>query len=428
MDPLTVETSSPKRHSRNLSTDDRRSTRLRSATKGPLDGDDPLSPSLTSEPSSATSPSLPSRQSLTLEYHAPDLSFLCRPEIYHPLTNLDIPASFLTPAPPPSSPIPTLLAKGHFVAAAQASATLLTTPPPPPASTLFSTLYARLASLTLLNLTSLAATESKALGDLSDPVYRNPVTGVHLVPWELQVLAVRLQAIGWGDARRVVGGYFELAREARKEAVRREASAGEKQIWRDRLTDLGLRIASALVEMGDLEAAARFLSDLRPSSDTASPTEQDDALSARLALVYLTSGDVASARRCLPSTSSSASQPTLLTALTALASSDFPLAITHLRTLLAVDPPPANAAVLTQNLAVCLLYTGEIAAARRELEALVERGDAFHALTFNLATVYELCSEKARGWKVGLAEKVAGKRGRREGGGLGEMGNADFKL
>jgi len=53
---------------------------------------------------------------------------------------------------------------------------------------------------------------------------------------------------------------------------------------------------------------------------------------------------------------------------------------------------------------------------------LVEEGSSFHALTFNLSTIYELCTERSRALKIGLAEKIAGM------GSKGEKANADFKL
>ena len=72
------------------------------------------------------------------------------------------------------------------------------------------------------------------------------------------------------------------------------------------------------------------------------------------------------------------------------------------------------------------------------LERLVGEGNTFHALTFNLSTLYELCTERSRALKIGLAEKVASTVeiqrkelvGGEEGGKvLGwEKVNADFKL
>lgn len=79
--------------------------------------------------------------------------------------------------------------------------------------------------------------------------------------------------------------------------------------------------------------------------------------------------------------------------------------------------------------------------ARTHLETLIEASANFHALTFNLSTIYELCTERSRVLKIGLAEKVAemqieglGSDGAEEGaeGGSGKSGwekvNGDFKL
>ncbi|RPB11591.1 hypothetical protein P167DRAFT_606274 [Morchella conica CCBAS932] len=72
------------------------------------------------------------------------------------------------------------------------------------------------------------------------------------------------------------------------------------------------------------------------------------------------------------------------------------------------------------NEAVCLLYTGRLEEARAVLEGLVDEGKVAAGGVFNLATVYELCSDASRGLKMGLAERVAG---------LGvEMVGASFKM
>jgi hypothetical protein len=66
----------------------------------------------------------------------------------------------------------------------------------------------------------------------------------------------------------------------------------------------------------------------------------------------------------------------------------------------------------------------------------VEEHNSFHALTFNLSTIYELCSDRSRGLKISLAEKIAGmleeelERGSGAEGIVrgGEKVNGDFKL
>ncbi|KFZ04520.1 hypothetical protein V501_09146, partial [Pseudogymnoascus sp. VKM F-4519 (FW-2642)] len=147
--------------------------------------------------------------------------------------------------------LPTLLSTSRFRAAAVLAANLLTTATAPTDHpTIFALLYVRLASLTLCNATALAAQEVKALEDLNSALYLDPLTSAHLVPWELRVLAVRLQGIGFNDPRRGVVGYFELARDARRalatlrKAVSEDPESGdstlvERQMWEERLVDLG---------------------------------------------------------------------------------------------------------------------------------------------------------------------------------------------
>lgn len=41
------------------------------------------------------------------------------------------------------------------------------------------------------------------------------------------------------------------------------------------------------------------------------------------------------------------------------------------------------------------------------MEALIDSGKAFPGLTFNLSTIYELCSDNSKALKSELAERVA---------------------
>ena len=69
--------------------------------------------------------------------------------------------------------------------------------------------------------------------------------------------------------------------------------------------------------------------------------------------------------------------------------------------------------------------------ARALLETLVDRGYAFYGLTFNLATMYELCSERSHALKIELAERVASQRDPAKAAGPmagWDKSNADFKL
>ena len=213
--------------------------------------------------------------------------------------------------PDASAPLEDLLSRGHFRAAAIAAVQELTgsgpsgqAVDPRDSARIFHLLYVRLVCLTLVDATSLAAQEVKALEDLnSTRTYVDERTGEHLVPWELRVLNVRLQALGFGDSRRAVMSYHELAREARdrisKAAAARddddddaEHSPASKELWKTRLQDLGIKVAGALVEMNDVSGAAHHLATLK-SRDGA-----DGKLALAKSLMWLRLGDVDAARAC----------------------------------------------------------------------------------------------------------------------------------
>jgi trafficking protein particle complex subunit 12 len=307
-----------------------------------------------------------------------NFSFLLRPEIYHPLTLLDVPPPFRVAAlqPDPSTSLPDLVSSGNFRSAAIKAAQLLTSPdlsPSLPAdiATIFSLIYTRLSCLTLCGQTALAAQEVKALEDLNSSYYRDG-EGRHLVPWELRVLAVRLQGMGFNDARRGVMGYYELARECRLlltslkksrpsisaeegEAKIDELLEAEIKVWDTRLQELGVRVASALVEMEDLEGAARFLSTLSTTSST---------LATQKALLYLCLGDVDAARSAISSPSSSGEENKVILALAHMADSDFSSAVTIWEELISSTSETEELPMYTQNLAVCLLYLGRMSEVR----------------------------------------------------------------
>ncbi|KAI9797587.1 MAG: hypothetical protein M1825_005969 [Sarcosagium campestre] len=465
MDQSEIRIGTPRGHSRKVSAEERRVPRPRSSTKGPLDAIDTSQES--APPSSPGPMSVQADNSPLLAAPLPDFSFLLRPpSIYHPLSTLDLPPAFRTHTPLHQSAI-------------SASAALTSTDPPATPRAILSHFYVRLRALVLLSQTALAAQESTALQDLSAPLYRPlPLTpsssdlsdNVHLAPWGLRVLAVRLQAHGFADPRRCLEGYYALSREARRCAARASSKAKKRQ-WRIRLADLGIRCAAALVDMGDLAGAARFLEDNKtataiPRRNHDDDDDDDDAsemnfedvygetmLKSRLALVYLQIGDVKSARRCSSSSSAgenitkdSAFSSQVLNALCAMAEGRYDEAADAWRALQAKginnsssndddvdendnenDDDNDNSRLTAPETMVVVVNL----AARALLEQAVQDGkvNAFHALTFNLCTIYELCSENAKTLKLQLAETVAAQRSALDAdqGGV-EMANRDFKL
>lgn len=428
----------------------------RRMTKGPLDADQVLDDPLQDAPASTSSASAstparvlsPTRSPIASppppeasahsahsalgalgalqENLALDVSFLQDPSAYHVLP-VTAPAAFqhALNAPSIAAPIDSLLLSGHYrLAAIAAARNIVSAAAPTDYPTLFHLVHIRLACLCLISEHALAAQEAKVLGDLNSVFYRHPLTNVHLVPWPLRLLVVRLTALGYGEWRKGIMGYYELARECR-ESILRATDESERVLWRRRLRDCGIRVANTLVDMGDLDGAGRHLGTL------STPAGEHDAGDTREvlvmeALVWLRVGDIASARRCL-SQASDAGQDALLdgalAALVQLADSDYEAAATSFRAL--HDQFPDDAMV-AQNLAVCLLYTGHIPDAKDLLETLLDQSPPFYSLVFNLSTVFELCTERNRDKKGEMAEKLAS---RKDGGGVGwERSTLEFKL
>ncbi|CAN8102447.1 unnamed protein product [Discula destructiva] len=415
-----------------------RSSRPRANTKGPLDMDDepltsPISPHpqavrrltprpLSAQPSpraSSDRPRLASRSPARLRspMAAPkDFSHLLKPEIYHPLPTQTIPAPFRTSAQQPdaSTPLPELLAHGHFRGAAIAAVNALTgTPPPASPARIFELLYTRLSCLLLIDAAQIAAQEARALEDINGGAYVDEIAGVHLVPWELRVLVVRLQAMGFGDPRRAVMSYYELAREARgwiaDAAARHDNSASE--VWKERLVELGMKVAGALIEMNDLAGAAVHLEGLRERAD--------GKLATAKALMWLHLGDADAARRCVKEGETG---DKVVGALCEMGAGNFETALARWKEL---REEVAGDEMVAVNLAVCLLYTGKMDEGKEVLEGLVEGGCSSRTLLFNLATMYELCTDRSKSLKASLAAKVARMEASTKG---WEKSNADFKL
>jgi tetratricopeptide (TPR) repeat protein len=357
-----------------------------------------------------------------------DFSFIQDAAAYHVLPATNVPPPFLNAPgiPSVSSPIDSLLASGHYrLAAIAAARNIVQAASPADYSTLFHLLHVRLACLCLISEHALAAQESKVLGDLNSAFYRHPLTNAHLVPWDLRLLVVRLSALGYGEWRKGIMGYYELARECRENIAK--ASADEdKALWKTRLRDCGIRVANVLVEMGELEGAGRHLSTL---SSVEGSTDSEEAMAVHYmeTFVWMRVGDIRAAKRCLAAVSPGSSSNELLdgalNALLHFANGEYSDAVSAFQELHEKYPEDA---MITQNLAVALLYTGHIADARTMLTELADSSVPFHSLVFNLSTIYELCTERNRDKKLELAENLAG---RKASGVVGwEMGAADFKL
>jgi len=320
--------------------------------------------------------------------------------------------------PPPETALSDLIQHGHFRRAAETALTELRQCSPSDAVHVLQLLYTRLACLVLLSRPDIASQEAVPLTEL---LSRNPPGAKDLlpvIPWELRLLLVRLQTVGAVDGgRRGIMALYALASEVRAHVreAQDEHDQMERDLWSARLRDLGLRVADSLVEMGELETAGRHLATL---------TDVDvDDIAVRKALLRVRVGDVTGARRSIQEVQSPQRKATL-EALLKVADGDLSNAAEAWRQLAEDDPEYASFA---QNLAVCMLYTGHIAEARRVLEDLAERLPAFPSLLLNLSTVYELCTKRAMERKTGLIHKMADKRPAPDSGGW-EPAKYEFKI
>lgn len=308
-----------------------------------------------------------------------DISFLLQPEVYHPLSQLEIPSPFRSefPSVPPGASVDSELEKldnyikgGHFLLAAHFSAAILTShlviakdyP------TIFSLFYTRLACLDLTGNTLLAAQESKALEDLNSSFYFVEIESKksgdhtaddtkskqlqHIAPWPLRLIAVRLQSIGFGDVRKGISGLYELGLEAKKQLARRDYGQQEKTTWKERLSDLGIRVVNTLIEMGDLDAARRTLAGMVP------PEEHDLRTISRRILLQLRVGDIEAAKSLL--TSAPQLSDGILDPLLEMAEGQYENAQSKWRSLRESYKFDNDKAIITQNLAICMLYVGKL--------------------------------------------------------------------
>ncbi|KAK3637353.1 hypothetical protein LTR56_013703 [Elasticomyces elasticus] len=416
---------SVRRHGRNIS-----QPLVRRSTRGPLDApDNPLDQPTASPIAELASPTTSSEEdrppastqaSALSQKPKPniDMRFLQDPANYHSLPTEDIAPPFLSSdqQPPPDTPLAELLNRGHFRRAAETAVTDLLQCQSDDPEQILQLLYTRLACLVLISRQDLAAQEAAPLTDM---LARSPPSAtdlVALIPWELRLVLVRLQSVATTDGgRRGIMALYALAGEARARQRQAHASGNkpEQDVWAERLRDLGLRVADALVEMGELETANRHL-------DGLSDVDADQVVY-RKAMLRLRVGDVAGAQGFVDKLDHDSRKATLEVLLKIADGKD---AVASWQSLLEEHPDDA---LLANNLAVSMLYAGRITDARDLLQSTLNRSAAFTSILFNISTIYELCSERAVDHKMELTQTIAEKVPTAASGGW-ERAGFDFKL
>ncbi|KAJ9604595.1 hypothetical protein H2200_010709 [Cladophialophora chaetospira] len=443
----------------------------RRMTKGPLDApEDPLAstPAASQQPLSPqeeTNETLPLATTLakpmtprqgrspapepSTSEEERDLSFLLDSSIYHALSQVEVPSPFRKPflLPPNQEAslntilqqLDSLIADCDFLRAAQFAGSVLVsgTVRPTDAKTIFRLLEIRYSCLELTSNSLIAAQEAKALEDLSSGFYYDELepekeseeeaiegrprkVPQHIMPFSLRLQALRLQSIGFSDPRRGVSSLFDVGMECREHLSSPTTSPVQRKLWTERLHETSIRVVNALIEMGDVESAARTLQSLKPTN-----TEDLALWTSRMILLKIKTGDISGAQRLLESSTLEPQDKPVLESLFAVAEGRYDDAASVLSKNEATTDPAVEAFV-KQNLAVAYLYRGEIRKARNLLEELVDGGYSFQSLTINLATIFDLTSDKARDLKTSMVSRIASHQQDKTQ--VRSYLNADFKL
>jgi trafficking protein particle complex subunit 12 len=369
-----------------------------------------------------------------------DLSFLFEASIYHPLSQLEVPAPFRRPFPQLNvaltdsnkafDEIESALSRCDILGAAHLSGGLLASGilKPTDQRRIFRALQIRYACLELSGNVLLAAQEVKALEDLGSAFYyvdlpqdEDPLETTtdkllprHIMPFSLRLQALRLQSIGFSDPRRGVTSLYDLALECR-EQITSSKTDEHRRLWGQRLEEVGIRVVNGLIEMGDPDCAHRTLASMRSTEST---------WAFRKCMLCLKMGLLGEARKLVESLEPEDPKKQLLESLIAVAEHRLDDAVT----ILTSSIPAADkeiSALARQNAAVALLYRGEIQKARSLMETLVDEHESFSTLTINLATIHDLTSDRSRELKLTLVDKVAANDDPKQ---PRTFTNADFKL
>ena len=240
--------------------------------------------------------------------------------------------------------------------------------------------------MTLIYQTSLAAQECLVLGDTNSSFYYNNVSSpissealsqsqqkkpkgqnhANIIPWQLRVLATRLQSIAYKDPKREISGYYDLARSARQ-AIKVAVDQGDEEAersWKIRLKELGVHVGNALIDSGDLDCAIRHFESLLQSE---TKENEKKILAGRVALLKLRIGDLESGKKALFANKSNngssrerddTEEASLLTPLLSMSQGHWADAVNQWRDI--ASKGGDNASLAQQNQAVCLIYTGKV--------------------------------------------------------------------
>ncbi|KAK9454357.1 hypothetical protein V1511DRAFT_470765, partial [Dipodascopsis uninucleata] len=168
----------------------------------------------------------------------------------------------------------------------------------------------RLVSLCLLQYQSIASAEANALAGINSSELFKTKSGLSVIPWDLRTVLITIQTNDHSQLGIVK--YYALAREARMECWKQSSKATtETEIWKLRLADCGIYIASILANMRDYAAAFEQLQCMYESCP-GDPVIQIRIVSA-IALLHIKLGNMPEAGKWFQKVPSTDSDPIIQT-------------------------------------------------------------------------------------------------------------------
>lgn len=297
---------------------------------------------------------------------------------------------------------------------------------------IFELLSLRYTCLELLGQKDLAAREAKALEDLTSTFYYDAVEvdektieahagqqplPVHVAPFELRVQATRLQSIAFDDRRRFITALYEFGFECRDHIASPYTSSEDREIWRTRLSSLGLQVVNSLIDLGEFDCAERLISE-----QLLEDKSQEPIWVCRNMLLLMKMGKVAEAEKQINKIQAHTDK-LIMQAILATAADDLEEADALLTGAVKDAGESTLTAVAKQSLAINCLYRGRISDAQEILEGLVMQGPASRSSITILATIFELRSDQSQAQKELLAERIAASSQAKK-----VFSNSDLKL
>lgn len=289
--------------------------------------------------------------------------------------------------------------------------------------------YTRLALLTKLKQIDILENESKPFGNLDKPdmyfTFYPELYGTRpgsMASFSFRLLLAEIPQY-CGKSKQALDNLFKILSTVNQiitnfiagyngDGSRVKINASEQEdairLWKGRRSRVLISITNCAVSMKNYILAIEVLEKLCDSTNWT--PEQMDALKASIGRLHLFLGDISAAEKLLINPQKQDSDLTVRElmdrGLMAVAQNSFPEAYNYFQAAEALDP--SNIALIN-NIAVCLLYTGQLKAAVRLYESMITRNPVKslqEPILLNICTSYELHTTHCKQPKLHLLSQL----------------------